>query len=697
MQCKNRKSAPSDVVPSHPKYRPDIDGMRAVAVFSVIIFHFTPGLMKGGFIGVDVFFVISGYLISTIIFNGLDKGAFLFAHFYAQRIRRIFPALFLVLMSCLIFGWFSLLSDELNQLGKHALASAGFVSNLVFWSEVGYFDTSAETKPLLHLWSLGIEEQFYILFPLLVWALWKWKSKFFWIFGLIALLSFASNLHDVTDNPAAAFYSPLARFWELLGGVLLALYVRHRNISSTELTNSPFPSLSREVGGSLVGNLCSVSGAVLLGSGFSLIDESSSFPGFWALVPVLGTTLLISAGPYSWINQKVLSNRLLVWLGSISFPLYLWHWPIMSFGRIIYSDELPKNFKIYAVALTILLSWITVILIENPIRFTHQMGKLKVAVLTLIMFSIGSVGFWLSKTDFSSSHSIDNLAVSRPAIYAIGPSLAWYSGKSDWLFLGNTFDQSVAKLRMAIMPTDDNLNEVEKAFSSLSAAAAPFKTKVVLLVAPNKSTIYPEYLPTEAAPSPGRYVEPFLNSLGSITGLTVFDAAPYLLRKKELDGRIQYFRTDTHWNHLGAFFAFEGMMKNLGLVPPKVEFRGGDTKRGDLITIGKLDRFPVSAGDNWEPVLAESPNLKVTSGGNADSGSFGPVEIVENEDAPVSMTVWVVGDSFAGYMRPYFDASFKEVRYLGHWSKRLNDLPRELRDSARKPDLIIVERLERLF
>ena len=225
---------------SHPKYRPDIDGLRAVAVLSVVAFHAFPEWIKGGFIGVDVFFVISGFLISTIIFENLDRGTFSFAEFYARRIKRIFPALIFVLSACLIFGWLSLLPEELNQLGKHILGGAGFVSNLVLWSESGYFDNSAETKPLLHLWSLGIEEQFYIVWPFLVWAAWKRKLNLFYVTLSLLVASFASNIWLIQANPVATFYSPLTRFWELLCGSLLALYVIRRgdnsNVNSNFLT-----------------------------------------------------------------------------------------------------------------------------------------------------------------------------------------------------------------------------------------------------------------------------------------------------------------------------------------------------------------------------------------------------------------------------------------------------------------------------
>lgn len=178
---------------AHPKYRPDIDGLRAVAIVSVIAFHAFPGRMPGGFIGVDIFFVISGFLISTIIFSSLERDRFSLEEFYIRRIRRIFPALILVLLACLVFGWFVLLKDAYAQLGKHTAAGAGFIQNFVLWRESGYFDTDAETKPLLHLWSLAIEEQFYIFWPLLLAFVWKRRWSFLKITSVIAIVSFAAN------------------------------------------------------------------------------------------------------------------------------------------------------------------------------------------------------------------------------------------------------------------------------------------------------------------------------------------------------------------------------------------------------------------------------------------------------------------------------------------------------------------------
>ena len=217
---------------SHPRYRPDIDGLRAIAVLAVVGFHAFPHWVQGGFIGVDIFFVISGYLISTIIFENLDSGTFSFTEFYARRMKRIFPALILVLIACFIFGWFALLADEYKQFGKHMAAGAGFVSNLVFWQEAGYFDNAAGTKPLLHLWSLGIEEQFYIVWPLLLWFAWKRKVHLAALVVVLAITSLALNLHGIHQDKIATFYAPQTRVWELLSGSIVAWVILHKKIYS---------------------------------------------------------------------------------------------------------------------------------------------------------------------------------------------------------------------------------------------------------------------------------------------------------------------------------------------------------------------------------------------------------------------------------------------------------------------------------
>jgi peptidoglycan/LPS O-acetylase OafA/YrhL len=384
---------------SHPNYRPDIDGLRAIAVLSVVAFHAFPDWIRGGFIGVDVFFVISGFLISTIIFEDLDRGTFSFTEFYSRRIKRIFPALLLVLIASLAFGWFALFSLEYKQLGKHIAAGAGFVSNLVLWNEAGYFDNSAETKPLLHLWSLGIEEQFYIIWPFFLWFAWKQKFNLLVINIIVALISFYLNMKSIMQDPVATFFSPQTRFWELLCGSLLAwflIYKKHDFHSYTvKIDNRLAKAIYRkpiEADGNTLANVFAFVGSILLAYGFSRITKTLSFPGKWAFIPVLGAIFIIIAGPRAWINRKILSNKIAVWFGLISFPLYLWHWPLLSFTRIV-EQELPSSYiRFAAVVLSIVLSWLTYKIVECPIRLA-QSKKIIIPVLIVLMAFLGIIGY----------------------------------------------------------------------------------------------------------------------------------------------------------------------------------------------------------------------------------------------------------------------------------------------------------------
>jgi peptidoglycan/LPS O-acetylase OafA/YrhL len=431
---------------SHPKYRPDIDGLRAIAVLCVVIYHAFPDTLKAGFMGVDIFFVISGYLISSIIFENIDRGSFSFGQFYGRRIKRIFPALTLVLLSCLVFGWFGLLGDEFKQLGKHMAAGAGFVSNFFLWQEVGYFNNAAETKPLLHLWSLAIEEQFYIFWPLLVWATWKRKTLFLALFAALLLGSLAYNVYLVRLDPTATFYSPATRIWELLTGVLLAYFSTQFNTQTKQNTTASSVAWhSRQT----THQLASTLGFLLLAFGFYKIDRGRPFPGTWALFPVLGSFLLIFAGPTAWFNRFVLSNRLLVWVGLISFPLYLWHWPILSFMRIIESEAPSAHFRNLAVVLSVLLAWMTYYFVEKPIRSGGKSG-LKIAVLASLVAASGVAGWVIY---------YNNGVLSRPAAKADGVNV-WdnyaFAGTcklvtqapehDDWCNMGNAPDKSPTTL-----------------------------------------------------------------------------------------------------------------------------------------------------------------------------------------------------------------------------------------------------------
>jgi len=358
-------------------YRPDIDGLRAMAVLLVVGFHAFPVLVPGGFVGVDVFFVISGYLISQILIQQFEQGRFSLLEFYRRRIRRIFPALIVVLFACLIAGWFELLADEYMQLGKHVAAGAGFIANLVLWQDSSYFDHEAATKPLLHLWSLGIEEQFYFIWPLLLGAIFwfakgaKRRAILLTAFIIITLASFFLNVSSVRNDQLAAFYSPLARFWELLfGGFLAYLNLAPRSKK--------------------IALILSLAGFLLIGVAALTFTRLTLFPGWWALLPTLGATLLIAAGPQSRVNHWLLANRPMVWIGLISYPLYLWHWPLLSFLRIVVGD-FPK-LKLLAILVSVVLAWLTYELIEKPFRF-GQYAKQKTLALFIGMILVGGLGY----------------------------------------------------------------------------------------------------------------------------------------------------------------------------------------------------------------------------------------------------------------------------------------------------------------
>lgn len=404
---------------THPAYRADIDGLRAIAVLAVVGFHALPAWLTGGFVGVDIFFVISGFLISTIIFNNLEHNSFSFLEFYMRRIKRIFPALLLVLVCSFSFGWLTLLANEYKQLGKHIVASAGFVSNFVLWKESGYFDNVAITKPLLHLWSLGVEEQFYIFWPILLWAAWKKRLNLLTVTAIVAVISFYSNIIGTKENPVAAFYSPQTRFWELLVGSMLAWSTLHKPPALSQFLNklncwcgSIIYARLPERNNRTLSNVQSWLGAAFIGIAMLKITKENSFPGWWAVLPTLGAALIISAGADAWFNRRVLSNRLLVWFGLISFPLYLWHWPLLSFATILEGEIPSLKIRMTAVAIAILLAWLTYKFIEKPMR-NGTNGIAKTTVLIFLMLLTAYIGYNCYKRDglgfrFSEFQKISN-------------------------------------------------------------------------------------------------------------------------------------------------------------------------------------------------------------------------------------------------------------------------------------------------
>jgi len=370
-------TAASSAITSHPsiRYRPDIDGLRAMAVMLVVLYHAFPTIFPGGFIGVDIFFVISGYLITSIIFTDTRYGNFSFIEFYCKRVRRIFPALITVLIFSLGVGLLTLLPEELQSLGKNVVGASLFISNILLWKETGYFDISSVYKPLLHLWSLGIEEQFYLIWPLLFLMAIK-LHRTMSIVSVCCLSSFVVGAHMTNTSPQAAFYLLHSRAWELISGALLAIFTQEHQIKSIKAIYLEVAAL--------------VSFLTSLGCTFFL-DESVVFPGYVALAPVIATLILISVGDKSVVASRLFSNKIAVGIGRISYPLYLWHWPILSYLTIIKAKEPSGESRLYAILISVALAYLTYRLIEAPIRRARHLITLSLR-LVATMAVIGALG-----------------------------------------------------------------------------------------------------------------------------------------------------------------------------------------------------------------------------------------------------------------------------------------------------------------
>jgi peptidoglycan/LPS O-acetylase OafA/YrhL len=333
------------------KYNPIFDGLRAVAVLPVVMFHALPGYAPGGFVGVDVFFVISGFLISGVIFDGVSRKSFTLRAFYAARIRRIFPALLVMLAAVFVAGWCLLFPIDMIRLGHQIVASAAFASNIYFWCQAGYFSPDATTYPLLHLWSLGVEEQFYLVWPLAIVLLWRRSWAILPAIVIVGAASFAVSL--LTEDRAAAFYLPVCRAWELMLGAGLAWLMR-------DGTRRFAPNLL---------DAAAIAGLVLILGSIVFIHESDPYPGWRALVPTIGACLVLWSGSGSRVVAPLLSWRPLVFVGLISYPLYMWHWPVFWIARTVGSLDLSLERAALLVAISFALAWATFVLVEKPIRF----------------------------------------------------------------------------------------------------------------------------------------------------------------------------------------------------------------------------------------------------------------------------------------------------------------------------------------
>ena len=352
---------------ARPAYRPDIDGLRAVAVGMVLIYHAFPTWLPAGLLGVDVFFVISGYLITQLVSVALHAGTFSLLEFYRRRVRRIVPALLLTLGMCAAFGWFVLTPVELENLGGAIRWSAPFLANSYFANSTGYFQVAASSSPLLHLWSLGVEEQFYLCWPVLLIAAVR-QGVTAPVLRAIIAVSLAISIWGAWDSPDAHFFKLACRIWELAAGGLLALRVA----ATPDVKHPPGVRLTAE---RRWASAASVAGLLLIIGSALLLNAERAFPGAWAVVPVVGTVLLIGAGPGAWINARILASRPWVFVGLISYSLYLWHWPLLVFTRILLGHAPPPGTAAVVLAGAFALACATYYLVECPIRLRSRTSR----------------------------------------------------------------------------------------------------------------------------------------------------------------------------------------------------------------------------------------------------------------------------------------------------------------------------------
>ncbi len=358
-------------------YRPEIDGLRALAVLPVILFHAGFELFSGGFVGVDIFFVISGYLITTIILSEMDKGVFSLKHFYERRARRILPALFLVMACSVPFAWMWLSPEELKGFWKSLGAVSTFSSNFLFLKESGYFDTEAELKPLLHTWSLAVEEQYYILFPLFIISTWNFgKKHIIALLLFIFIFIFIAAHWSVDKHPDAAFYLLPTRGWEILLGAFAAFAANIQLI----------PKLSR-----LTEQLFSTIGLILIMYSVFAFDKNLPFPSAYTLIPTSGALLLILFANNHTLSHRILCNKIAVGIGLISYSAYLWHQPIFSYTRHVMNYAPPPLLMALLCLLTFLLAFFSWLYIEKPFRSKQSIDSkaiLKFSVITTVIFII---------------------------------------------------------------------------------------------------------------------------------------------------------------------------------------------------------------------------------------------------------------------------------------------------------------------
>lgn len=381
------------------KYRSEIDGLRALAILPVILFHAGFERFKGGFVGVDVFFVISGYLITTIIISEMAGGKFNIFNFYERRARRILPALFFIMAVSIPFAFKWLNPNDLKDFGQSLMAVSTFSSNILFWWERDYFDTASEMKPFLHTWSLAVEEQYYIIFPLFIMLSWRLGAKWILIIlSTIFILSLGLAQWSIHSAPTAAFYLLPTRAWEIILGVFAAFYLKNCKLHKLDSFKQIF----------------SIIGFCMIIYSIFAFDEATPFPSFYTLIPTVGTLLLILFATPNTLMHSILSLKPLVGLGLISYSAYLWHHPILAFAKHRFFGEISVLLLATLCIVSIILAWFTWKFIEQPFRSKHDFSQKLIfmsLIISISLFSFLGGIFHLYSQEVSKQNSSFNYAV----------------------------------------------------------------------------------------------------------------------------------------------------------------------------------------------------------------------------------------------------------------------------------------------
>ena len=410
------------------KYRAEIDGLRALAVVPVILFHAGIELFKGGFVGVDVFFVISGYLITTILIDDLENKSFNIVNFYERRARRILPALFVVMFKTILPAYFVFLPDELQNLGQSVVATTLFANNVLLYLTTNYWELQAEFKPLLHTWSLGIEEQYYLVFPFFLMLAWRFgKKRVIWIIAVMAIISLLLSELGSRKYTAANFYLTHTRAWELFAGSITAFIVKKRGIQKN--------------------NFLAFLGLTAIIFSIFIYDESTPFPSFYTLVPVLGVVLLVLFADKDTLVAKLLSTKMFVGIGLISYSAYLWHQPILSYLRTVSNGKVVGINTLIMLIITFFLAFLTWKFVEQPFRKIGNVSKKKFLSLIITLSTLFvSLGLIL--------HYTEGFSKSFYGVSKYGSKDVWikYNDRVQDMYGKNNFDNS-SKIKVLVIGT----------------------------------------------------------------------------------------------------------------------------------------------------------------------------------------------------------------------------------------------------